>query len=108
MRRAIHPRRTRKLIKRLTFDGRVSRKWPSRFESLDHGAEIDRLRIERFPFRDLSAIQYLEPIALEQLFAPPVFKGNDLAVNVAFAETIKVTQVGAHQRTGGGDFSRVR
>src|SRR5205814_9141453 len=72
------------------------------------GAEIDRLRIERFPFRDLRAIQYFEAVALEQLFAPAVFKGHDLAIDTALAESVKVIQVRAHKSTGCVNFSCVR
>ena len=45
---------------------------------------------------------------VEQLFAPAAFKGHDLAINTALAESIKVIQVRAHKRSGGGNFSRVR
>src|SRR2546423_15525797 len=53
-------------------------------------------------------MQYFEAIALEQLIAPAVFKGHDLAINMALAESIKVIQVRAHKCSGGGNFSRVR
>src|SRR5207237_6439845 len=97
-----------KVDQALYVSRRVRGKWPGRFESLDHGAEIDGFRIKSFPFRDLGPVQYFESVTLEELFAPPIFKSHDLAIDAALAESIKVIQVRAHKGAGGGNFSGVR
>src|SRR5207237_3542886 len=97
-----------KVDQALYVSRRVRGEWPGCFESLDHGAEIDGFRIKSLPFRDLGPVQYFESVTLEELFAPPIFKSHDLAIDAALAESIKVIQVRAHKGAGRGNFSGVR
>src|SRR5437016_8672696 len=99
------------LASRLRFRSPRARgdsEWLSRFQILDHRAEINRLWIKSFILGDLGAVQNFEAIALEHFFAAPAFKRHDLPVNTLLAATIEITQIRAHQRARGRHFARVR
>src|SRR3954454_9611051 len=64
-----------------------------RFQGLHYGAEVNRLGIVRFVFRDLGPVQHFESVTLEHLFAAAILKGRDLPVNVLLAGPVEVTQI---------------
>src|SRR6266487_1757656 len=92
----------------LFADAGVSGKRSGRFQIFDHGAEIDRLGIERLVFCNLRAIQHLESVALEHLFATPALERDDLPVNAFLSGAIQITQIRAHERACCRDFTGVR
>src|SRR5207248_4469181 len=87
---------------------RVGRQRFSRFQILDHCAQINRLGIKCLVLRDLGAIQDLESIALEHFFAAPAFERDDLSVNTFLTRAVKITQIRAHERARRGNLARIR
>src|SRR5205807_9912866 len=73
----------------------------SRFQILDHGAEINRLRIKSLVFGDLGPVQNFKAVTFKHLFTAPAFEGNDLAINAFLPAAVKVTQIRAHQGARG-------
>src|SRR5438128_976073 len=93
---------------RLLAHTRICRERFGRLQIFDHGAEIDRLGIERLIFCNLRPIQHLEPIALEHLFATPALERDDLAVDAFLSGAIQITQIRAHERARRRNFASVR
>src|SRR5213082_159020 len=87
---------------------RVGRQRFSRFQILDHCAQINRLGIKCLVLLDLGAIQNLEAIALEHLFAAPAFERDDLSVNTFLTRAVKITQICAHERARRRNLARIR
>ena len=107
--RARHPENVfREMLRFRSPRARRHTKRLGRFQILDDRAEVDGLWVKSLIFRDFGAIQNLETVALEHLFAAPAFKRHDLPVNTFFAATIEITQIRAHQRAGRRHFSSVR
>src|ERR1043165_1252563 len=71
--------------------------WFGRFQVLDHGAEINRFRINCLVFGNLRPVQYFEAVPLEHFLPAPTFESNDLTVDPLFAGAVEVTQIRAHK-----------